>query len=386
MRTLVAGSGIAGLAAAIAIRKAGHDVVVSEKASELREIGAALSLWPNAMAALDHLGLAEQIRSRSLEAPTASIRSSSGDELVRFDAEKMRGALGGLPVVILRADLQTALLEACHERDIEVRLSAGVRDVRVDRGNVVVVTDAAEEGFDALVGADGINSTVRRCVSEQGERRDCNRTAWRAVIANDDSLIDRTWLTLGTGLQFIASPAAKGLPYWAADTPKYTPATAQTIGPKQELSRLFGSWHEPIPAIIGATPAEAIIVTDIFDRKPPRRLCRGRVVLVGDAAHAMTPDLGQGACQGLEDAAVLLACAKGTADAQDMFAAFERRRLRHVRMIVRDSYAIGRIATTSGPLAARLRNRFVRLTPETLNNRRLAGYASVKSLTVQAFA
>ena len=100
----------------------------------------------------------------------------------------------------------------------------------------------------------------------------------------------------------------------------------------------------------------------------------------------MTPDLGQGACQGLEDAAVLLACGNETAHAPDMFAAFEKRRLRHVRTIVRDSYAIGRLATTSKPLTAGLRNTLVRLTPETLNNRRLASYASVTALTTQLLA
>jgi 2-polyprenyl-6-methoxyphenol hydroxylase-like FAD-dependent oxidoreductase len=292
MRTLIAGGGIAGLASAIAMRRVGHDVVVIEKASELREIGAALSLWPNSLAALEHLGLGQQIRSRSLEAPTASIRSSSGRPLVHFDTDAMRTALGGVPVVVLRADLQAVLLQACRDLDVEVRLSSAVRDVHVDRGGVVVVTDAGEDRVDSLIGADGINSTVRPCVDGTDDRRDCNRTAWRAVIANNNGLISNTWLTVGTGLQFIASPAPKGLAYWAADTPKYTPASGGTAQSKEELSRLFGSWHPPIPAVISATPADDLIISDIFDRRPPKRLSRDRVVLVGDAAHAMTPDLG----------------------------------------------------------------------------------------------
>ena len=115
MRTLTAGGGIAGLASAIAMRRVGHEVVVIEKASELREIGAALSLWPNSLAALAYLGLGQQIRSRSLEAPTASIRSSSGRPLVHFDSDAMRTALGGVPVVVLRADLQAVLLQACRD-------------------------------------------------------------------------------------------------------------------------------------------------------------------------------------------------------------------------------------------------------------------------------
>ena len=383
---MIAGGGIAGLASAIAMRRIGHEVVVKEKASELREIGAALSLWPNALAALDHLGLGQQIRSRSLEAPTASIRSSSGRPLVRFDTDAMRTALCGLPVVVLRVDLQASLLQACRDLDVELRLSIAVREVHVDQRRVVVVTDACEDQVDSLIGADGINSTVRTWVAGADDRRDCNRTAWRAFIANENGLISDPWLTVGTGLQLIASPAPKGLAYWAADTPKYIPASGGTVESKEELSRLFRSWHAPIPAIISATPADDLIVSDIFDRRPPKRLSRDRVVLVGDAAHAMTPDLGQGASQGLEDAAVLLSCGNETAHAPDMFAAFEKRRLRHVRRIVRDSYGIGRLATTSKPLTAVLRNTLVRVMPETLNNRRLASYASVTALTTQMLA
>ncbi len=296
----------------------------------------------------------------------------------------MRAALGGLPVVVLRADLQAVLLEACRKLDVEVRKSVAVCDVHVDRDRVVVVTDAGEEHAESLVGADGINSTVRTWVVGKDGRRDCNRTAWRAVIDNNDGLISDTWLTIGTGIQLIASPAPRGLAYWAADTPKYVPAGGPTAGSKSELFRLFGSWHKPIPAIIEATPAEDLVMSDIFDRRPPGRLSRDRVVLVGDAAHAMTPDLGQGACQGLEDAAILLACSKHTSTALDLFAAFEKRRLRHVRTIVRDSHAIGRLATTSKPLASALRNTLIRLTPETVNNRRLANYASAKAFTTQA--
>ena len=364
--------------------KAGYEVVVAERASEFREIGAALSLWPNALAALDSLGLGEQVRSRSIEAPTASICSSSGRPLVHFDTNAMRKALGGLPVITLRADLQAILLDGCRELDVEVRTSVAVCDVQVDRDSVVVITDVGEEHVESLVGADGINSTVRKWVVGQDDRRDCNRTAWRAMIANDAGLIGETWLTLGTGRQLIASPAPRGLAYWAADTPKYTPAADPTVGSKSELSRLFANWHEPIPALIEATPAENLIINDIFDRRPPGRLCRDRVAMVGDAAHAMTPDLGQGACQGLEDAAILLACSEHTSTTSELFAAFERQRLRHVRKIVRDSHVIGKLATTSKPLAATLRNASIRLVPEKVNNRRLASYASVKALTNQA--
>jgi 2-polyprenyl-6-methoxyphenol hydroxylase-like FAD-dependent oxidoreductase len=386
MRTVVAGGGIAGLASALAMSMAGHEVLVTERASELREIGAALSLWPNALAALDRLGLGEEVRSQSVESPTASIRSSSGRALVRFDTAAMRAALEGLPVVILRADLQSILLHACRDIDVEVRPSTSVLDVRVQRDSVVALTDSGEERADALVGADGSNSVVRSWVVGQDLPRDCNRTAWRAVIANVDRRISDTWLSVGPGLQLIASPAPKDLAYWAADTSKRLSVGGAATDPKGELFRLFGGWHAPIPAIIEATPAKDLIINDIFDRRPPRRLSRDSVGLVGDAAHAMTPDLGQGACQALEDAAVLLACATETSEIAELFAAYEKRRLRHIGRIVRDSHAIGRLATTSSSPGAALRNALIRLTPSSVNNRRLASYASVRALNRQVGA
>lgn len=382
MRTFIAGAGIAGLASAVAMRTAGHDVVVAEKASELREVGAALSLWPNALAALEQLGLGEQVATVSLEAPTASIRRVNGARLVNFDAAAMRTTLGGLPVVVLRADLQALLIQACRQLDIEVRLSEPVIDVTVVHGQAVVTTAKAKFVVDAVIGADGINSTVRAVVVGSDAPRDCDRTAWRAVIPNYDRVVDRTWLTVGTCLQLIASPAPKGLAYWAADTPKYTgPTGPENV--KNHLLRLFGHWHHPIPTLIEQTLAESLIVTDLYDRPAPKRLVSGPVVLVGDAGHAMTPDLGQGACQALEDATILLSCAEQDLPAQAMFADFENRRLRHIRTIVRDSHSIGRLATSRQPWVTRLRDLAVRATPERLNNRRLATYASTSALRMQ---
>jgi 2-polyprenyl-6-methoxyphenol hydroxylase-like FAD-dependent oxidoreductase len=385
MLVFIAGAGIAGLSGAIAMTKAGHEVTVVERATELREIGAALSIWPNALAALDSLGVGEQVRAVGVEAHTAGIRSTTGATIARFDPGAVRRALGGTPVVVSRAGLQAVLRHECSRLGVGVRLNERLEKVSVGGGSVMVTTTSGEATFAAAIGADGINSTVRRAVVGQDELRDCDRTAWRALIPNPDGLISDAWLTVGVGLQLIASPATDGLAYWAADTPGSDAVISDGIDPKELLRRRFGGWHDPIPKIIEATPSESLIVNRVVDRRPPSRLHYGPILLVGDAAHAMTPDLGQGACQAIEDAALLFACARArpTAAPSTVFEAFEQVRLHRVRKIVADSYRIGRLATTSSRLAAGTRDVLTRLLPESISNRRLATYASTAAFEQQ---
>ena len=385
MKVMVAGAGIAGLSSAIAMAKAGCDVSVAERASELREIGAALSVWPNALAALDHLGVGEQVRSVAVEAPTASIRSRAGRTIVGFDTEAMRIALGGLPVVVLRRALQAILSEECARLGINILLDRPVEELGRDGPGVTVKTGGGEMTVDAVIGADGINSKVRSAVTSEESLRDCDRIAWRALIPDPDGLVAQTWLSVGVGSQLIASPAPEGLAYWAADTPGSDSPQSNGADPKAILLGRFGGWHPPISEIIHATPPDSLIVNRIFDRRQPRTLRRGPILLVGDAAHAMTPDLGQGACQALEDAAILLACASKRPDAHpaDLFESFEQVRLPRVRQIVRDSYRIGRLATAPWRLAASARDLLTRLVPESVNNGRLAVYASAGAFDKQ---
>ena len=377
MDVFVAGGGVAGLSAGIALAKSGSRVVVAERAAELREIGAALSIWPNALAALDDLGLGKRVRAVSLEAPTASVRSTDGKPIVRFDTEAMRRALGGLPVIILRAGLQAVLLEECDHVGVEVALGECLEEVRPEGRGVAVTTSRSTRSFDAVIGADGINSKVGAAIGADS-LRDCDRIAWRALTPNPQGLVAETWLTVGVGLQLIASPAPDDLVYWAADTPGSDMPLDETVDLRSTLSRRFGDWHPPIPHIIGATPADALIVNRVYDRRPPGKLHRGPVLLVGDAAHAMTPDLGQGACQAIEDAAVLFALARANPGSSpvDLFSRFEQVRLPRVRRIVRDSHFFGRLAVAKSSLGAGARDFLTRLIPENLANRHLASYSS----------
>jgi 2-polyprenyl-6-methoxyphenol hydroxylase-like FAD-dependent oxidoreductase len=388
MELLIAGGGIAGLSAAIAMAKSGYSVTVAERARDIREIGAALSLWPNALAALDRLGVGEKVRSIGVESPSSSIRSQRGKTLVRFDTRTLSTALGGLPTVVLRAGLQRALLEECDRLHVNIHLRRNLDRVWTDGDTVVVRCDDSQTTFDAVIGADGFNSVVRQAVPLGDALRDCNRTAWRALIPNLVGLIIDTWLTVGVGLQFIAAPAPDGLGYWAADTTGVDSSKMSGIDALKMLRRDFGGWHDPIPEIIGSTSPDALIVNRLFDRPPPRTLHNESILLVGDAAHVMTPDLGQGACQALEDAALLLHCASVDPSTQPraLFAHFETVRLKRVRRVVRDSQRIGRMATTSSSIGARMRDLGLLLGPSAIRNRQIRRYASVRAFGRQLSA
>ena len=378
MDVLVAGAGVAGLSTAIALTEAGHRVTISERAGELREVGAALSLWPNALAALDTLGVGDAVRAIGVAAPTDAIRSTSGQVLVELDHAAVTRAMGGEESIVLRSGLQEVLLMRARQMGVEIRLGQRVDKVHALPSRVIVGEGDDASSYDAVVGADGINSEVRRAVVTRGALRDCHRLARRALIT-DTGLVKEAWLTVGVGLQVIASPAPEGMIYWAADAPEGGGS------PTDLLRRHFGDWHDPIPQLIEVTPADAWLVDRIYDWPKPDTYCRGRLLLVGDAAHPMTPDLGQGACQAIEDAAVLSAIARArpTLGPVELFQRLERIRLPRVRRIVRDSYWIGRLALLDSPLAARARDLVTRITPDAVSNAQLKSSASVGSFQRQ---
>ncbi|MEV0386818.1 FAD-dependent monooxygenase [Nonomuraea sp. NPDC050643] len=304
------GGGIGGLITAVALHRIGWQAIVLERATELGEIGAGMSQAPNAMRALAELGVGEQARA-------AGVPTYSAGNLRLPDGRYLQRARPGDPTPLLafhRADLHRVLLEAVPAG--WVRTGAEVTGIQHDAGAVTVTWSGGEVGADLLIGADGIRSTVRRLLwPDAPPPRFLGRTAWRGIadteagtgtgaFADADGLSGS--VTMGSGGYFLIHPISRGRAYWAYVT------TAEKAGvrypkEKSEAARRLASWHEPIPALIEATPEQAVIHIDICDLDPLPTYVHGRVALLGDAAHAMSPDRGQGAGQSLEDAVVLVA-------------------------------------------------------------------------------
>jgi 2-polyprenyl-6-methoxyphenol hydroxylase-like FAD-dependent oxidoreductase len=203
-------------------------------------------------------------------------------------------------------------------------------------------------------------------------------TAWRAVVEPKEELLPwgtgfESW---GSGARFGCAHIGKGRVYWFATTNapeggKDGPP-GNAVGPKAALLRLFGSWHRPIGELIEATGEVAILRTDIYDREPlGERWGKGRVTLLGDAAHPMTPNLGQGACQAVEDAVVLARCLRETGATTDSLRRYERLRSDRAAMVVWRSRRVGRVGQVENPLLCRLRDRALSMIPPKAQLRQL---------------
>src|SRR6266702_2691333 len=307
-RAVVAGAGIGGLTAAVALRRRGWDVTVVERAPALEPVGAGLGLGPNALHALDAIGLGDEVRRFSAVQGHGGLRRPGGGWLVRTDLGVLAARFGDPQLVALRADV-VGLLAGSLPAGV---LRTGVTVTGVDAGDADrrarVATSDGDLDADLVVAADGIGSHIRATLfpDHQGPRYS-GFTTWRFVAPSGASMAEpaETW---GRGEVFGVLPLASGEVYCYASAP--APPGDRHDDEAAELKRRFGGWHDPIPGLIGAISPDRVLHDDVYwIAEPLPAYHRGRVAILGDAAHAMTPHLGQGACQAIEDAVVLASVA-----------------------------------------------------------------------------
>jgi 2-polyprenyl-6-methoxyphenol hydroxylase-like FAD-dependent oxidoreductase len=369
---IVAGAGIGGLTAAVALRRRGWDVTVVERAAALEPVGAGLGLGPNALHALDAIGLGDDVRRFSAVQGHGGLRHPGGGWLVRTDLGVLAARFGDPQLVALRADLVGLLAGSLPAGT----LRTGVTVTGVDAGDADrkarVRTSAGDLDAELVVAADGIGSRLRALLfpDHQGPRYS-GFTTWRFVAPALPRSTSRaepaeTW---GRGEVFGVLPLADGQVYCYASAP--APPDVRHDDEASELKRRFGRWHDPIPGLIGAISPDHVLHDDVYwIADPLPAYHRGRVALLGDAAHAMTPHLGQGACQAIEDA-VVLASVAGTGTVGDGIApaagtppdlaAYTSARLRRTRMVADGSYRATRLSGMTSRPAIALRNTGIRL-------------------------
>lgn len=306
-RALVVGGGIGGLAAALGLRRGGWDVQVLERrtaAVVAAQPGSGISIWPNGIRALAALGVHEQVLAGSALGGRSGVRVPSGRWLARTDIGEAVRARFGLPLVITtRQRLAAGLTDALGAGRVEY----GAQVDEVDAAASVVRCGGQARAADLIVVADGARSRLRvNVLGADPGLRYAGYTSWRFIAPRPAGPAEPAETWGRDGQRFAVLPAAADRVYC------YATATCEPGGhaadEREELRARFSAWHPPIPDLLAALAPDAVIRTDItYLSEPPGVLHRHRTVLLGDAAHAMTPDLGQGGCQALEDAATLAA-------------------------------------------------------------------------------
>lgn len=362
MKATIIGAGIAGLTTAIALKKIGISTDVFEAAPEIRPVGAGLALSANAIKALQKIGVADAVIPCGQLLPYFSVLDKKGTIISHVDSEAISRKFGMHNFTIHRAALHQALLDQLPDQEIRT----GRRAVSMERsGDQITITfaDGSTHITQMLVIADGMNSLLRKQLVPDSVTRYSGYTCWRGVVTASDMHIEyptETWAPEG---RFGIAPLPQGQIYWYAciNAPANDPAFRRFS--TTELSRRFKAFHQPIPELIGRTPPENLIQNDIYDLKPLSQYAFGNIVLVGDAAHGTTPNMGQGACQAIEDAVILAHELQKSGSCHNAFRGYETRRLRRTHYIIRQSRKIGEIAQIENPVLAYLRNAAIRLTP-----------------------
>jgi len=379
---LVVGAGIAGLATAVALQRRGHDVMVIDSCSDTMT-GAGISIWPNALAALDHIGLGDAVRDSGGRITAGALRWRDGTWLRRPSRERIVKALGEPLVVVRRSVLNDVLAGALKSGTLHTGVAA--EDIEtVSDGVRVTLSDSTTMQAAAVVGADGTHSMVARHLNGPLNNRYVGYTAWRGIA---DATMDPALAgeTLGPGRECGHVPLGPDHTYWFA-TERTSEGGSAPHGELAYLKSEFGSWAEPLPQLLAATDPNAVLRNDLYDRDQARIWSKGPIVLVGDAAHPMRPHLGQGGCQGLEDAAILASFVDQNSDPATAFARFAEFRGPRARSLVRESTRIGQVLNLRPAVLSAVVGRATALVPEAVLTRHLAAVASRSAFTAPTAA
>jgi 2-polyprenyl-6-methoxyphenol hydroxylase-like FAD-dependent oxidoreductase len=364
----IIGGGIGGLTAAVALARRGLAAEVFEQAPVLEEVGAGVGLWPNAMTALEPIGLSGKVAGLAVKVARQGLRRSDGTWLMCFPGELMVERWGAGFALVHRAELQQLLAAELGSSAIHL----GARCTGFENGSRAVTArfaDGREVQADVLVGADGVHSAVRAALFGPAPLRYRGYVTVRGITpAGSVPLPADGYETWGRGARFGLGPTSGQRIIWYA-TWNAAAGGKDDGDTAARLRELFGGWHDPVPAIVDATPETDLIRNDIYDRRPTRAWSRGRVALIGDAIHPMTPDLAQGACQAIVDATTLAICLAGACDSRAALRDYQQRRWRNAALTTLLARNMGTMGQWDGHITCTARNTLTRAIPLSLQLR-----------------
>ncbi len=364
MRGIIVGAGIGGLSTAIAMQMRDINVKVFEAATSLNPVGAGILVPPNAMTILDRYNLTQQVRGGGCPIESLIVLDSEGKSISKTPGHYSKNGIVYHTIAIHRGALQKILLSALAPDTVFtdkqcVAVSSGVH------GAEATFRDGTKVYGEFLVGADGIHSRVRESIFPDSPLRYSGQTCWRGV---SNMTLPPKWLmqlteVWGAGLRFGFVPIADAQVYWYATQREDAGGIDDSTNIKQQLFDLYGEFLDPVGEILSHTNPSSIIRDDLSDLMPLTSWFSNSVILVGDAAHASTPNLGQGGAQAIEDSWVLAEKVATCETLQNAFESFQVSRVAKVKKIVNVSWQIGKATNISNTIACTIRNTLFRCVP-----------------------
>ncbi|WP_373553287.1 FAD-dependent monooxygenase [Haliscomenobacter sp.] len=373
MKINIIGAGIGGLTAAIALEKKGHQVELYEAAAALRPIGAGIIMASNAMQIARRLAFADEIAQAGYVLDRFGIADHLGRPLQIMDIQAIRAKFGEPSVAIHRGQLQQILLQ--HLPNTPIHVNKRLQSIQQLPGGKVVAffKDGSQSESDVLVGADGLRSATRKAIFGEKPLRYSSHTCWRGIIQHqfkNPNQAQELWAKTGGKRVAMIQVAADKVYFYYTEKrkPGFNLPQADQLSYLQEQFSEFPTMYAEV--IAKAKPAE-IFHDDLYDLKPLWKWHQNRVILLGDAAHATTPNMGQGGCQAIEDAWYLAEYLERYDTIAEAFAAYEQFRRPKVNFVVNTSFMIGKMSNLGGELGHRLRNWVLSATPKKMAEQQL---------------
>lgn len=369
----IIGAGIGGLTSALALKQNGFNVAVYESAAEIKPVGAGIVMAGNAMQIYEKLGIRERIEKAGNKISFLKMTDEKFNLLSAVPLVKLEKKYGVSNIAIHRADLQGILAEEVGDENIHL----AKRLIRIQNGETATLTfeDSSVLKADIVIGADGIHSAVRNQLFKPVIIRDTGQLCWRGVLNTEiaEKYPQEAYEAWGRGKRFGIVKISRNKLYWFA-------VVNAGMEMNTTLYELFSEFHPDVLKIISDTDEEQIYENQLRDIKPFSGWHEGNVCLMGDAAHATTPNLGQGACQAVEDAYILAKLFRSDKPVEWIFAEYEKLRKQKAHFIVNKSRMIGKLPHIENVFGVWLRNLSMRMIPETLSIRQIDKVFNIEKL------
>lgn len=365
MKITIIGAGIGGLTAAIALKQKGFEVEIFENTPAFKKAGSGINLAINAMRVYQRLGVYEDILKEANYISTMNARTKKLDFLTRANFRKFEKEYNVKTVAIHRATLHEILLK--HIGGTKIHLNKKLKSLEQINGKVnLSFEDGTKNTAGIVIGADGIHSAVRKSIFNGTELRDAGQVCWRGIStakidAKHREELNEIW---GRGNRFGFVHITKDEVYWFAlmGKDKFT-------SKEDDLLEIFSDYHQTVKDIIVGTPKESILCNEIWDLKPIDKWYKDNVCLLGDAGHATTPNMGQGAVQAIESAMALSICLKEEDSIEKTFGRYQKIRKEKANYIVKTSWMIGKLAQSNNRIVCGLRNFITKLMPKSITEK-----------------